>query len=79
MRELICIFISSAISIISPSEQFILSCQNEKLTNPFDFVCVFYVLIMLLISFFSTKKLLVYLPVVFLINQKFLLKILFYF
>ncbi|WP_216009841.1 prepilin peptidase [Providencia rettgeri] len=70
MRELICIFISSAISIISPSEQFILSCQNGKFTNPFNFVCIFSALIMLLISFFSTKKLLIYLPVVFFDKSK---------
>lgn len=64
MRELLCTLISSVISIISPSEQFTLSCQNDKSINLIDFVFVFSSFFMLLISFFTTKKLLIYLPVV---------------
>ncbi|EOE5319830.1 MULTISPECIES: prepilin peptidase [Providencia] len=74
MRELLCTLISSVISIISPSEQFTLSCQNDKSINIIDFICVFSSFFMLLISFFTTKKLLIYLPVVHFDKSKIIIK-----
>lgn len=64
MKELICVLISSVISIIAPSEQLTPSCQNEFGIYFIDFVYVLFCFFMLSISVFLTKKLLIYLPVV---------------
>ncbi|MEQ4729016.1 prepilin peptidase [Providencia huaxiensis] len=74
MKELICILMSSVISIISPSDQLTLSCQNETNIYLIDFTVIFIYFSMLLISVFSTKKLLIYLPVICFGESKIIIK-----
>ncbi|HBC7428486.1 TPA: prepilin peptidase [Providencia rettgeri] len=74
MRELLCTLISTVIPIISPSEQFTLSCQNENPINLIDFICILSFFFILVMSFFTTKKLLIYLPVVHFNKSKIIIK-----
>lgn len=63
MKELICFIMSSAKAIISRLEPFTLSCQSGSFVNLIDFMCIFNFFLVLVLSVFTTKKLLIYLPV----------------
>lgn len=74
MKELICFLMSSATPIISQFEQFTLSCQSGFFINVVDFICILPIFLVLALSVFTTKKLLIYLPVACFNKSKIIIK-----